>query len=92
MLKSCLQFPLDYFPGNLEALSEEQGKRLHQDIKKVERRYEGNRSIKITAYSCYMLQRDIPDAIHTIYQEEPHTEEITIFGKLISSFYSIKSN
>jgi hypothetical protein len=32
---------LDYFPPNLGAVSEEQGERFHQDLKEVERRYQG---------------------------------------------------
>jgi len=32
---------LDYFPENLGDLSEEQGERSHQDMKKIERRYQG---------------------------------------------------
>ena len=32
---------LDYIPPNLVAVSEEQGERFHQDLKDVERRYQG---------------------------------------------------
>jgi hypothetical protein len=32
---------LDHFPPNLGAVSEEQGERFHQDLKDVERRYQG---------------------------------------------------
>jgi len=32
---------IDYFPMNLGAYSEEQGERFHQDIKEMERRYQG---------------------------------------------------
>jgi hypothetical protein len=32
---------LDYLPENLGALSEEQADRVHQDIKEMERRYQG---------------------------------------------------
>ncbi|GBM51334.1 hypothetical protein AVEN_175775-1 [Araneus ventricosus] len=32
---------LDYFPENLGAVSEEQGEIFHQDIKEMERRYQG---------------------------------------------------
>ena len=32
---------LDYFPENLGAFSEEQGERFHQDIKVMEKRYQG---------------------------------------------------
>jgi len=33
---------LDYFPLNLEAVSEEHGERFHQDLKNVERCYQGH--------------------------------------------------
>ena len=36
-----LNSQLDYFPENLGAVSEEQGERFHQDIKEMERRYQG---------------------------------------------------
>ncbi|EFN89517.1 hypothetical protein EAI_06206, partial [Harpegnathos saltator] len=32
---------LDFFPGNLGDTSDEQGERLHQDMAKIERRYQG---------------------------------------------------
>jgi len=32
---------LDYFPENFGAFSEEQGERFHQDIKVIEKRYQG---------------------------------------------------
>ena len=36
-----LQSHVDYFPDNLDAVSEEQGERFHQDIKTMEKRYQG---------------------------------------------------
>ncbi|CAK1541442.1 unnamed protein product [Leptosia nina] len=32
---------LDYFPGNLGDVSQKQGERFHQDIKEMEKRYQG---------------------------------------------------
>ncbi|GBN46008.1 hypothetical protein AVEN_107081-1 [Araneus ventricosus] len=32
---------IDYFPENLGAYSEEQGERFHQDVRDIERRYQG---------------------------------------------------
>lgn len=43
---------LDYFPMNLGDYSEEQGERFHQDIKVMERRYQGKWSINIMADYC----------------------------------------
>lgn len=40
-----LQSHLDYFFENLEVVSEEQGEGIHQDINKMERRYQGNLSV-----------------------------------------------
>ena len=37
-----LRSHLEYFPENLWAFSEEQGERFHQDIKTIEKRYQGS--------------------------------------------------
>ncbi len=51
---------MDYFPQNLGAVSEEQGERFHQDIKGMERRYQGRWNVNMMAdYSC-MLHREDP--------------------------------
>ncbi|GBL81342.1 hypothetical protein AVEN_143651-1 [Araneus ventricosus] len=51
---------LDCFPENLGAVSEEQGERFHQDIKEMERRYQGKWNVSMIADYCWMLQRDNP--------------------------------
>ncbi|GBM64476.1 hypothetical protein AVEN_194234-1 [Araneus ventricosus] len=51
---------LDYFPENLGAVSEEQGERFHQDIKEMERRYQGKWNASMIADYCWMLQRYNP--------------------------------
>jgi hypothetical protein len=38
---SFSEFALRFFLENLGAVSEEQGDRFHQDIKQIERRYQG---------------------------------------------------
>ena len=38
---------IDEFPENLGDYSEEQGERFHQDIKEMERRYEGRWDINM---------------------------------------------
>lgn len=43
---------LDYFPENLGDYSEEQGERFHQDIKEMERRYQGRWDINKMADFC----------------------------------------
>ncbi|GBO15886.1 hypothetical protein AVEN_127296-1 [Araneus ventricosus] len=55
---------LGSFPGNLGAVSEKQGERFHQDIKELERRYQGKRYVSKIADYCWMLQRDNPCKVH----------------------------
>ncbi|GBM96609.1 hypothetical protein AVEN_229800-1 [Araneus ventricosus] len=58
---------LDYFPENLGAVSEEQGESFHlvvQDIKEMERRYQGKWNLRMIADHCWMLQRDNPCKVH----------------------------
>ncbi|GBM78589.1 hypothetical protein AVEN_105179-1 [Araneus ventricosus] len=55
---------LDYFPENLGAVSEEQGERFQQDIKEMERRYQGKGNVSMIADYCWMLQRDNPCKVH----------------------------
>ncbi|GFX75567.1 uncharacterized protein TNCV_4714741 [Trichonephila clavipes] len=49
---------LDYFPENLGAVSEEQGERFHQDIKEMERRYQGRWNVNMIADYCWILKRE----------------------------------
>ena len=49
---------LNYFPDNLGSMSEEQGERFHQDIKTMERRYQGRWNTNMIADYCWCLQRD----------------------------------
>ncbi|GFY24534.1 uncharacterized protein TNCV_1015801 [Trichonephila clavipes] len=49
---------LDYFPESLGAVSEEQGERFHQDIKEMERRYQGRWNVNMMADYCWMLKRE----------------------------------
>jgi hypothetical protein len=50
---------LDFFPENLGALSEEQGERFHQDIKKMERRYQGRWNVNMMGDYSWMLHHEI---------------------------------
>ena len=43
---------LDFFPSTLGAVSEEQGERFHQNIKTVERRYQGQWDCSMMADYC----------------------------------------
>lgn len=49
---------LDYFPENLGAVSKEQGERFHQDIKEMERRYQGRWNVNMMADYCWVLKRE----------------------------------
>lgn len=55
---------LSYFPENLGAVSEEQGERFHQDIKEMERRYQGRWDVNMMGDYCWMLHRELPDIPH----------------------------
>jgi hypothetical protein len=46
---------LDYFPENLGAVSEEQGERFHQDIKEMEKRYQGRWTVNMMRDYCWLL-------------------------------------
>ena len=48
----------EYFPENLRAISEEQGQRFHQDIKIMEKRYQGRWNVSMIADYCWCLMRD----------------------------------
>ncbi|KAL4108248.1 hypothetical protein QTP88_018481 [Uroleucon formosanum] len=49
---------IDYFPENLGLLSEEQSERFHQDIKEMERRYQGRWNVSMMADYCWCLKRE----------------------------------
>ena len=55
---------LDFFPPNLGAVSEEQGERFHQDIKDMERRYQGTWDVRMMGDYCWMLHREHTDIPH----------------------------
>ena len=49
---------LDSFPENCGYYSEEQGERFHQDVKVMEKRYQGRWDTSMLADYCWMLKRD----------------------------------
>lgn len=49
---------IDFFPKNVGDYSEEQGERFHQDIKEIERRYQGRWDVNMMADYCWMICRD----------------------------------
>lgn len=50
---------LDCFPDNLGDYSDEQGERFHQDIKELEKRYQGFWDINFLADYCWSLKREL---------------------------------
>lgn len=49
---------MDFFPENLGAVSDEQGERFHQDIKTIERRYQGRWDPGMMGDYCWFLKRE----------------------------------
>ena len=56
---------LDRFPENFGDVSDEQGKRFHQDIKTMEKRNQGRWDVKTMADYCWNLKRDLPNSKHS---------------------------
>jgi hypothetical protein len=52
---------IEYFPENLGRFSEKQGERFHQDIKEMEKRYQGRWNEHMMANYCWILKRDCKD-------------------------------
>ncbi|KAI6646072.1 hypothetical protein LOD99_9520 [Oopsacas minuta] len=55
---------LERFPENLDDLSEEQGERLHQDIRTMEEWYQGRWDAHMLADYCWSPMRDCPQGPH----------------------------
>ena len=56
---------LDCFTENLGDLSDEQGEQFHQDINKMEVRYQGRWDATMLADYCWPIKRDDAFAIHS---------------------------
>ena len=56
---------MDRFPENLGSMSDKQGKRFHQDLKKMETRYQGRWEAVMMADYCWNLKRDLSAAEHS---------------------------
>ncbi|GBL74390.1 hypothetical protein AVEN_235357-1 [Araneus ventricosus] len=52
---------IDYFPDNLGAFSEEHCERFHQDVRDIEKRYQGRWDANMQSDYCWMLRRDTED-------------------------------
>jgi hypothetical protein len=60
-----LNLHLNFFPENLGAVSEKLAELFHQDIKKMERRYQGRKNGNLMGDYCWMLHWEIPEISHT---------------------------
>ena len=49
---------IEYFPENLGDFSEEQGERMHQDLREFEKIYQGVWGKNMLADYCWSLQRE----------------------------------
>ncbi|GFS88858.1 uncharacterized protein TNCV_3569561 [Trichonephila clavipes] len=56
---------LDRFPQNLGDFSEEQGERFHQDLRTMEKRYQGRWDSHMMGDYCWSLQRHRPKVVHS---------------------------
>ena len=56
---------LDCFPTNLGDPSKEHEERFHQDIKFIEKRYQGRWDVHMMVDYCWSLQRDCFTASHS---------------------------
>jgi len=59
-----LHSPLSFFPVNAGDVSDENGKRFHQETAKMESRYKGKWSPATLADFCWNLMRDEPSTSH----------------------------
>lgn len=55
---------LDKFPENLGDMSEEQGERMHQDLRVIEERYQGFWDTNMMSDYCWSLIRHFPKSTH----------------------------
>ena len=55
---------IEQFPDNLGAIIDKQGERFHQDMRQIEKRYQGRWDAFMMADYCWSLKRDNPAAPH----------------------------
>ncbi|GFS32420.1 hypothetical protein NPIL_468461, partial [Nephila pilipes] len=71
---------MDFPPDNLRSISEEQRDRFHQDIKDIERKYQGGWDKNMHADYCWMLTRDRNCAIIACKKFKPQ-ENFLLFSR-----------
>ena len=55
---------LEFFPADGSAVSDEHGERFHQDIYKMEKRYQGNPNPRMLADYCWTLKKDVASFVY----------------------------
>ncbi|GBN33027.1 hypothetical protein AVEN_264404-1 [Araneus ventricosus] len=63
----------------LDAVSEEQGERFHQDINEMDRRYQGKWDVSMIADYCWILQRDNPCKVHKRKSDKRTFEKLHLY-------------
>lgn len=63
---------LDFFPTNLGDVSDEMGERFHQDIKTMEKRYQGFWNESMMSDYCWMLYRNDTEKQHKRQSSTKH--------------------
>ena len=63
---------LNFFPPNLEAVSDEHGEIFHQDITKMESNYQGKWNLSMMGDFWSILLRDILEAKYTRSSKKTH--------------------
>jgi hypothetical protein len=53
---------LDFFPENLSEVSDKHGERIHQDLKAIEKQYQGKWTSSMLADYCWTLKTGVLDA------------------------------
>jgi len=78
---------LEYCPDNLGTSSEEYGERFYQNLKEMERRYDGRWDVNMMADYCWSVK------VEEISQEHSRTASIGTFtGKRYHGCYALHPN
>jgi hypothetical protein len=72
-----LQPHFDFFPGNMAAISDEQGERFHQDKYQMEKIYSGKWNADMLADYCWTLVRKTPTEEYKRYKVTKRISDVT---------------
>ena len=82
-----LHFHLDFLLPNMGEISDEHGKRFHQDIKEIENRYQGRITKDMLADNCKFLHRESD----TMYKRQAEIKAL-VKGDLTTISVCFQSN